>query len=361
MPSRDFYEVLGLGRTASADEIRKAYRRLAREYHPDRNPGNQAAEERFKEVTRAYEVLSDEQKRGVYDELGHEAEAIGYDPEKARSYRQWAEQQAGGGRGSGGKGAGAGPVDLGDLFGDLFGGGGFGPFAERASNPRGGADIRTRMTVSFREAVLGGERRISLERPGASRPCPRCGGRGRLQTTQSGLQLAVPCPDCAGEGFLPGPPERTTLDVRIPAGIDDGQTIRLKGQGAPGTRGGPNGDLLIQVLVSSHPHLRRDGSDLHLDVPLTLKEALFGGPIDIPWLTGKVRVQVPPGVGAGQKLRLRGKGVRSAKDENAGDLYVHLVVSLPKGAEASDPDMREAVERIEALYSGSVRARLEEA
>lgn len=370
MATRDFYEALGVDRTASSDEIRKAYRRLAREHHPDRNPDNPKAEERFKEVTNAYEVLSDPEKRQVYDDLGMEAEAIDFDPEKARTYKQWAEQQTRGGgygggfgrpSGGGGKGGfgGSGGPDLGDLFGDLFRGG-FSGFDERASRgPHPGADIRTRMQVSFRDAALGAERRISLDRPGPAQPCPRCGGSGRVQAQQGGLQLAVPCPACGGEGVTAGPSERTTLDVKIPAGVEDGQTIRLKGQGAPGGRGGPRGDLLIELSVGSHPTLRREGKDLHLDIPLTVGEAMLGGTIEIPTLTGKVKLTVPPGVKAGQKLRLRGKGVKDARSGTSGDLYAHLMVSLPPGADPNDPELRSAVERIERLYRGSPRDDLE--
>jgi molecular chaperone DnaJ len=365
MASRDFYQALGVERSASADEIRKAYRRLARDYHPDRNPGDAKAEERFKEVTKAYEVLSDPEKRKVYDDLGMDAEAIDFDPEKARTYRQWAERgargPAGGGGGpaggGGGKGGFGGGPDLGDLFGDLFGGGGFrgGGFGG-GRGPRPGADVRTHMKVGFRDAVLGGERRISLERPGERQACSRCGGSGRVQAQQGNIQLAVPCPACGGDGTTSGPAERTTLDVKIPPGVEDGQTIRLKGQGAPGAAGGPPGDLLIEVSVAEHPLLRREGKDLHLDVPVSLGEAMFGAAIEIPTLDGKVNVNVPRGVKAGQKLRLRGKGVPSAKGGAPGDLYAHLVVALPSGGDRDDPELRAAVERIERLYEGgSVR------
>lgn len=371
MASKDFYEVLGVDRTASADEIRRTYRRLARESHPDRNPGDSKAEERFKEVTRAYEVLGDAGKREVYDELGMEAQAIDFDPERAKTYRQWAEQQARGPRpGSGfGGGKGQGQPDLGDLFGDLFGGGGgfpgfggFGGFSDvGARGPGPGADVRTQMQIDFREAVLGGERRISLERPGAPVSCSRCGGTGRLTARQGGIQLQLPCDTCAGDGATPGPSERATLDVRIPPGIEDGQTIRLKGQGAPGPRGGPSGDLLIKVRVSDHPKLRRDGRDLHLDVPVTLREALLGGNIEIPTLDGKkVRLRVPPGVRPGQRLRIGGKGVAASKGEPAGDLYVHLFVALPTDASPDDPELRHAVEAIERRYQTPVRSELEE-
>ncbi len=341
---RDFYDVLGLSRGASTDDIRRAYRRLAREHHPDRNPGDARSEERFKEVTRAYEILCDPERRKVYDELGAEAEAIDFDPEKARTYRQWAEQGA---RGGGKGGFGAGP-DLGDMFGDLFGGGGgFGGGARR------GADVRTRIRVTFRDAVLGATRRIRLERPGPMQACMRCGGSGRLQTQRGGLQLGIPCPACGAEGYLPGASESAEIDLRIPPGFEDGQTLRLRGQGAPGAPGSPRGDLLVVVGVDPHPHLRREGLDLHLDLALTVKEALFGASVEVPTTTGKVRVRVPAGVRVGQKLRLEGKGVKAAA--GTGHLFLHLVPTVPAGADPDDEALQAAVERLEQLYSGPVR------
>ena len=353
--SRDFYEVLGISRDAGADEIKRAYRRLAREHHPDRHPDDAQAEERFKEVTQAYEVLSDEGKRKIYDELGMDAAAIGFDPEQARTYQQWARRGA---SGSGGKGNGF-PSDLSDILGDLFGGEGWAGFGRRAG-PRSGPDIRAEMKVSFREAVTGGERRISLDRPGAPQICPRCGGSGKLRGTgQGALPIQVVCNVCGGEGVVPGPTERVMLDVHVPAGVEDGNTIRLRGQGGPGAQGGASGDLLIKLHVEGSSVFRQEGRDLHIDLPITLKEALLGGEAEIPTPQGStVKVRIPPGVRAGQKLRLGGKGVAASKGQQAGALFAHLVVVLPDGLDTNDTEVRSAIERLEAAYTNSIRAHL---
>lgn len=352
MATRDFYEELGLDRGASAEDIRKAYRKLAREHHPDRNQGDQKAEERFKAVTRAYEVLSDAGRRRVYDDLGMEAEAIDFDPEKARTYQQWARQGAGGG----GKGDPSGP-DLSDIFGDLFGGGqGFGGFGGFGGPmPRAGADVRTRLHIGFEEAVLGAQRRIQYDRPGDELPCARCGGRGRVMAQRGPMQVQIPCQACGGAGSTSGAGKRVGLDVKIPPGVKDGQTIRLEGQGAPGRSGGPRGDLLIELKVAEHPRFRREDDDLHLDVPLSLREAMYGTEVELVLLDGKkLKLRTPPGVKVGQKLRLSGKGV-SGRSGKAGDLYAHLNVVLPKLEDLEDPEVKAAVERIEALYEGPVR------
>lgn len=362
MASRDFYEVLGVDRSASAEDIRRAYKRLARENHPDINPDDSAAEERFKEITRAHEVLSDGDKRKVYDEFGMDAEPIDWDPKQARTYQQWASNPSRGGTGGFGFGGfGSGAPDLSDLFGDLFASGqgfGFGT-SRRPTGPRPGPDIRTSMTVSFEEAVLGGERRIRLEKPGPWVPCAACGGSGQARVSQAGVDVVVPCPQCGGEGQVAGAPERVTLDVKVPPGVDDGQTIRLKGQGGSGIRGGPGGDLLIELSVQTHPRFRRDGRDLHLDVPLTVGEAMLGADIEIPGLDGKrLRLKVPRGVRSGQKLRLGGKGVAGAGSRPAGHLYVHLAVVVPPVTDG-DEALEEAARRIDAAYEGPVRADLE--
>lgn len=354
MASRDFYEVLGVDRSASTDELRRAYKKRARENHPDINPQDSAAEERFKEITQAHEVLSDPEKRKVYDELGMDAEAIGWDPKQARSHQPWASNQTAGSGDFSGFGQGRGGPDLSDLFGDLFAR----PSA-RAPQPRSGRDVHTEMSVSFEEAVLGGERRISLEKPGASVPCAACGGSGQAQLSQAGLQIAVSCPQCGGEGQVAGAPERVTLDVRVPPGVSEGQTIRLKGQGGPGVRGGPRGDLHIKLSVGEHARFRREGRDLHLDVPVTVGEAMLGSEIEIPSLDGKrVRVRVPRGLRPGQKLRIGGKGVPGTARRSAGHLYVHLHVAVPPAPEG-DEELAAAARRIDAAYEGPLRSHLE--
>lgn len=392
--AKDLYSVLGVSKGAGADEIKKAYRKLARKYHPDVNPGDKKAEERFKEISAAFEILSDTEKRKLYDELGEDAAKIGFDPERAKAYRQWRDQaQATGGAGGfdfgdmfgggrGGRTAGAQGFDLGDLFGDLFGGGrrrGGGPAA--GPTPTAGADIESGMTVSFREAVLGGEREITLNRPtpcatcrgsgvapGAkAQTCATCGGTGRTKVSQGPLSFQGPCPTCGGTGKSAGPPCPTCggrgttsgtvhLKVKIPPGVRDGQKIRLSGQGTPGTHGGRAGDLYITVRVTPDPVFRREDDDLYLDLPVTVAEAMFGARIEVPTLEGAVKLTLPPGSQSGRKLRLKGKGV--ARKGGRGDLYVVLSVRVPDAAR-DRARAEKAASELQALYGEDVRKDLE--
>jgi len=331
---RDPYAVLGVSKDASQDDIKRAYKRLARKYHPDVNPGDTAAETKFKEVSAAYEMLETEEKRKLFDEFGPEASSAGFDPEKARAYRAWQEQQSA----TGGAPFGAGgpqdfEVDLGDIFGDLFGrgrgrggarggfGGGAGFRAEDLRVPRRGGDITTEMRVGFLEAVRGAEKSFSMAVPGAA-------GRQTVSTS-----------------------------VRIPPGVKDGQKLRLRGRGLPGSDGGPAGDLLIEVRVESHPVLRRDGADLLLEVPVTLEEAMLGAKIEVPTLEGAVNLSVPPGSQSGTKLRLKGKGGPIPGGAGRGDLLVTLTVKLPP-VDDSD-EVRRAVETLQKRYEGPVRRGLQ--
>lgn len=369
MTARNHYETLGVSRDASADEIKRAYRKLARTYHPDRNQGDSAAEERFKEVGKAFEVLSDDTKRRLYDELGDDAERIGWDPQKAETYRQWARQgQTPGQGGKGGLG-----VDLDDLFGAGFGGG-----ASAKPRAQRGQDVTTRMQIGFEESIRGATRELRLRKPAAcgtcagegrrregAGPCTHCKGSGQVQLAQSNLQFAVPCPACGGSGRGAAPTceacggrgaqdKDVRLDVKIPPGIKDGQKIRLGGQGAPGRGGAPSGDLLIEVAVAAHPHFRRRDQDLEIEVPVTVPEALLGAEIEVPTLDGPVRLKVPAGSQSDAKLRLRGKGVPGRGKKAGGDLFVILKVRLPS-AEGDDAARARAAEALEALYSGPVR------
>ncbi len=345
---RDYYEVLGLSKGATAEEIKKAYRKLAMKYHPDYNPGDKSAEEKFKEINEANEVLSDPEKRQRYDQYGF----AGVDP----SY--------GAGQGAGGFGGfGAGGVDLGDIFGDLFGGGfgGFGGGTSRSNPnaPRKGRDLRVSITLEFSEAVHGCVKKIQLSRQkpcekcggsGAEKgtspeTCPDCGGRGfvvRQQRTPFGvMQTQQPCQRCGGKGQIIKNPckachgtgktaQRSTLEVKIPAGINDDQSIALRGQGDAGMNGGPSGDVIVTVSVRPDSIFQRDGYDIWVNVPITYTQAVLGADITVPTVDGKVEYTVPEGTQSGTKFRLRGKGVQYLNGRGRGDQYVVVTVEIPK-------------------------------
>jgi curved DNA-binding protein len=299
--AKDLYRALGLSRGASADEIKKAFRKLARECHPDLHPDDKAAVERFKEINQAHDVLSDPEKRQMYDELGETAEKLGYDPEKYRQYKA----SGGGAAGFGGFGFGGDGVDMEDLLGNLFG------QRRGPRGPRPGRDRQTRITIDFTTAALGGERSLHI----ADR----------------------------------------AVQMRIPAGIRPGGKLRLKGHGEPSPNGGPAGDLLVEVDVAPDPLFSRAEDDLLIEVPITLGEALRGGSIEVPTLGAPVRVRVPVGTQPGQKLRVKGRGIQR-KDQAAGDLLVTLKLVLPDVKDA--PNTAEAaIVELEKLY-GDVRADL---
>jgi len=339
---RDLYEVLGVSKGASADDIKSAYRRVAKQNHPDVNPDDTRAEERFKDANAAFDVLSDPEKRKLYDQFGHDGMRAGFDADQARAYQQW--QSRGGGGGSGGPGF---EFDIGDLFGDLFGGGGGGrrsPFSGFRSQPAKGQDVGSEMTLSLLDALRGIERDVSLQVP---RACPTCSGSGR-----SGASM---CPACRGEGRES---KLVRLTVKVPAGIDEGQKIRLAGQGLPGRDGGPPGDVLIEVHVDPHPQLRREGRDLFLSVPVTVAEAMFGSRIEVPTPTGSVKLKVPAGSQGGTRLRLKGKGAPGQRGLPPGHLYVTLEVHVPD-ADAQPELAQQAADALDELYVGDVRAGLE--
>ncbi|MEO1334300.1 MAG: DnaJ C-terminal domain-containing protein [Myxococcota bacterium] len=366
MVSRSYYQELGVSEGASQDEIKRAYRKLARQFHPDHNPGNKGAEERFKRIGHAFEVLSNPEKRRMYDEMGEDAEKFGFDAAKARAYRQ------GGRPGGGGKGGGD-PLE--DLLRNFGGGGGGRPAATR-SRPVAGSDIKLDVTIGFEEAARGGERTVRLTKPqrcdgcsGDGRTskrsvCTDCGGSGQTAFQQGATQFSSPCPTCGGTGrqaeICGGcggrgtRPNQSRLNVKVPAGVDDGQTIRLRGQGGPGLRGGRDGDLRITVKVAAHPYFERSGRDLTLDVPLTLPEALLGAQIEIPTLDGPVHLKVPPGTQSGAKLRLKGRG--AGPEGQRGDLFAKIAVRLPDTSK--DPEaIKAAAERLAPLYADDIRAR----
>jgi molecular chaperone DnaJ len=383
--AEDYYELLGVQRTASEAEVKKAYRKLARKYHPDMNPGNKGAEEKFKQVSQAFEILSDPKKRPLYDEFGEDAAKMGFDAKKADAFRQYRAAAHGGG--GAGAYAGSPDFDLSSVFGDLFGRAGRGGVDiggmgfDFGGPPEGvqaetGQDLTARVQVTLAEAVTGSERSLEVTRPGRcatcdgkgqSGPvgkCATCGGTGRSRTRRGPLSFGGVCMTCAGTGQAAKPcgtcggtgvtEEHKRITVKIPAGVQTGSKVRLAGQGAAGARGAAAGDLYIELEVLAHPWVRREGDDLHVDLPLTVPEAVFGGEVRIPTFGGDVTLTIPPGSQTGRKMRLKGKGVPALKGNGRGDLYVTLQVMLPENA---GPETRAAAEQLRPAY-GDVRGNL---
>ncbi|HTM09319.1 MAG TPA: molecular chaperone DnaJ [Verrucomicrobiae bacterium] len=379
MADRDFYKILGVERTASDDDIRKAYRKLARKYHPDINPGNKEAENKFKDISVANDVLSDPAKRKLYDEFGEAGLASGFDADKARSYKQWQEQAARARPGGGASGGfGAQEFDFDDL-GDIFGGVGgmFGGARGRAARtgPQRGSDIEAAMDIDFLDAVRGFQTSFTIDRPAecetchgsGTRPgstpktCTQCGGSGTISVAEGPLQFRQTCPRCGGSGQMPGDPcptcrgtgrvmRQETVRVNIPPGAEPGKRIRVPGKGEAGARGGAPGDLYITPRIRPHPLLTREGRDLAMELPITVGEAVRGATIAVPTPTGPVNVKVRAGAQSGQRLRVKGKGVPAHGKTPAGDLYLKLSVRVPE-----DGVPHEAVEKIDRAYKEDVR------
>jgi curved DNA-binding protein len=304
---KDLYAILGVARSASEDEVKKAYRKLARKFHPDVNPNDPKAEDRFKEVAFAYDVLSDKEKRTRYDEFGVQGLADGFEPDRARAYARWSEQA----RQSPFHETFTSDVNLEDLIADFFGGGGVGG-ARRKRGPGRGRDAEGQLAIDFLEAVRGGEVRF------------QAGGK--------------------------------TLRVRIPPGAEDGSRIRVPGRGEPGAKGGLPGNLYLTLSVRPHPFFTRKGDDLWLDLPVTIPELVLGAEIEVPTPEDRVRMKIPPRTQSGRVLRVRGKGARKRGSEERGDLYVRLQAQLPEDA---DPRLEEVAKQLESLYAGKdPRARL---
>ncbi len=349
MDKRDYYEVLGVSRSAGADELKKAYRRCAMKHHPDRNPGNAAAEAAFKECKEAYEVLSDPDRRRMYDQHGHAA----------------FEHGMGGGAG------GPGFADMNDIFGDIFGnifGGGAGP-----RGPRRGADIGYVLELNLEEAVGGVTREIQIptleecdtcdgsgSADGRLETCGTCGGRGQVRFQRGIFSMQQGCPHCGGRGQVVSSPcadchgqgrvERTKrLEVKVPAGVDNGDRIRLAGEGESGPAGAPAGDLYVDVRVREHPIFQRDGDDLHCEVPVRISQAALGDTIRVPTLGGEAELRIPAETQSGKLFRLRGKGVRSVRSRSEGDLYCRVVVETPVNLTA---EQRELLEKFEETFVG---------
>lgn len=346
---RDYYEVLGVAKTASEDEIKKAYRKLARQYHPDFHPDDAECADKFKEINEAYEVLSDSDKRSRYDQFGH----AGVDP----NYQ-------GGGYGGGNPFSGSGFGDMGDIFDSIFGsgfggfgGGGYGA-RSNVNSPRKGQDINVNVTIEFMEACKGVKKEIKVQRidncpdcngsgsaNGTTETCTDCNGSGSVRVTQrtafgnistmktcskcggKGKIVSNPCPKCSGSGRVRN---TSTITVDIPAGIDDGQTLRVSGKGSAGVNGGPNGDLLVTVSVKSSSIFQRDGYDVYCEMPITFAQAVFGAELTVPTIDGNVKYSISEGTQTGTKFRLRGKGVKRINRSERGDQYVVVNVEVPK-------------------------------
>lgn len=353
MSNKDFYETLGIARSASDDDIKKAYRKLAMKYHPDRNPDNKEAEEKFKEVQKAYDILSDKEKRAAYDQYGH----AGVDPNMGGS---------GFGGGFGGFG-GAQGFDFGDIFSQMFGGAAGGG---RQQNYQG-ADLQYAVEITLEEAAKGIKKRITIPtheecdvchgsgaKPGTSpTTCSTCHGSGTIHVRQAIFQMQQTCPSCHGSGKQIKDPcvkcrgaglvkTSKTVEVNIPAGIDDGQRIRLSGEGEPGTNGAPAGDLYVVVHVKEHKTFERNGLDLHFEMPISFATAALGGEIEVPTLDGKVKLSIPKETQTGRRMRVKGKGIKSLRSSAVGDLYCHVVVETPVNLTERQKELLEEFEKI---------------
>jgi molecular chaperone DnaJ len=369
----DFYQILGVKKSATQDEIKKAYRKLARKWHPDVNPGNKEAEQRFKEISRAYDCLGDEKKRKLYDEFGEEGLQAGFDAGKARQYKQWNQfqQQARSGRGQ--------PFGkyhrYEDVFGDAFEFGGTrGGFRSGAALQ--GRDMEHEMTIDLISALKGFETELAVQKAKAcarchgsgidpkSRmtTCAACGGSGRINVAQGPMQFTKSCPtckghgqtgqscpECGGNGHVTGV-ER--IRVVIPQGVKEGSKVRVAGKGEPGVMGGPSGDLYLVIHIQPHPVLKREGDDLHMEVPLTVREAMAGGTVILPTIDGEVSLKIPPASQSGQTMKLKGKGALNPKTKKRGDLLVKLIVKVPK---TDNKEILEAAERMDRYYSEDLR------
>lgn len=355
---RDYYEVLGVSRDASSDEIKKAYKKLAIKYHPDRNPGDEDAVVAFKEAAEAYEVLSNDEKRARYNRFGHQG------------------VQGAAGRGGGGFND---INDIFDVFGDLFEGFGMGGGRRRGGGkrPTQGDSLKTRLDIDLLEAAKGCEKTVEITRrescgtcsgsgakPGsAPAECDYCGGHGQVVQSQGFFRVQTTCPACRGEGRIVRDkcsdcsgagkiPETVKLDVKIPAGVDTGMTLRLTDEGEPGTLGGPRGDLYVEINVREHPLFHRDGPDLICEVPITYTQAVLGADIEIPCLEGKTQHHIYPGTQPGEIVRIRGGGMPDPRGGRAGDLLLRVIVEVPKKVDAEqEAILRELAELEHASVS----------
>lgn len=349
MAKKDYYEVLGVNRDASEDDMKKSYRKLAMKWHPDRNPDNPKAEEHFKEAKEAYEILTDAQKRAAYDQFGH----AGVDPSAGA-----------------GAGAGAGFGDaFGDIFGDIFGGGGGG--GRGRSTVYRGADLRYNLEISLEDAARGTETRIRIPameacetckgsgaKPGTQpTTCTTCSGQGQVRMQQGFFSIQQTCPRCHGTGKMVANPcspcsgsgrvkKQKTLAVKIPAGVDEGDRIRLSGEGEAGVNGGPSGDLYVVMQIKPHNVFTRDHNDLHCEMPISFTTAALGGEIEIPTLDGYAKIKIPAETQSSKVFRLRGKGIKGVRSTTHGDLMCHVVVETPVSLTSRQKELLQEFETI---------------
>jgi molecular chaperone DnaJ len=353
MAKRDFYEILGVAKNASEEEIKKSYRKLAMKYHPDRNPDSKESEEKFKEVKEAYEMLTNPEKREAYDRYGH----AGVDPNM-------------GGGGGGGFGGGGFADSFGDIFGDIFGGGGG---RSRNAGPQvyRGADLRYNLEITLEQAAHGFDTTIRVPswdkcdtchgtgaKPGTSpTTCTTCAGHGQVRMQQGFFSIQQTCPKCHGNGKVITDPcapcggqgrikRNKTLEVKIPAGIDNGMRIRSSGNGEPGTNGGPAGDLYVEIHIKPHAVFQREGDDLHCEMPISFVKATLGGEIEVPTLSGKVSFTIPEGTQSGKTFRLKAKGIKGVRSGYAGDLFCHVAVETPVKLTDKQKDLLKEFERL---------------
>ena len=343
MAKRDYYEVLGVNRDCAEEDLKKAYRKLAMKWHPDRNPDNPKAEEHFKEAKEAYEVLTEPRTRAAYDQHGH----------------------AGVNAAAGGAGFGNFSDAFGDIFGEIFGGG------RGRSGVYRGADLRYNLEVDLEDAARGTETRIRIPtlaeceschgtgaKPGTqAKPCPTCNGQGQVRMQQGFFSIQQTCPRCHGTGkIIPEPcvtcqgagrvKQHKTLSVKIPAGVDEGDRIRLSGEGEAGASGGPSGDLYVVIHLKPHPVFQRDGNDLHCEMPVSFATAALGGEIEIPTLDGSAKIKIPDETQSGKVFRLRGKGIKGVRSGTHGDLHCHVVVETPVNLTSRQKELLEEFEAI---------------
>jgi molecular chaperone DnaJ len=378
--TEDYYKTLGVKKGAAQDDIKKAYRKLARKWHPDVNPGNKEAEQKFKEISRAYDCLGNEEKRRLYDEFGEEALQSGFDAEKAREYQKWSSfQQTGRRQGAQGFGR---YHSYEDIFGDLFNSdmrdgspgqdrGGF-----RAAMSTRGRDIEHEMTIDMISALKGFKTELSMQKvqscpacqgsgtdPNSGmNTCTACNGSGRLNVAQGPMQFTKTCPQCKGHGQVGKVCAQCggsgqvlgleNINVTIPPGVKEGSKVRVAGKGEPGLNGGPPGNLYLIIHLKPHPFLRREGDELYMEVPVTVHEAMAGGTITLPTVEGQIKVKIPPRSQTGQTLRLKGKGAFNPKKKQRGDLMVKLVVKVPR---TDNKEILEAVQKMDGYYEGDLR------